>query len=486
MASHVLVRVFDELLWSLRRAGFPISTAQAIDVLRAAAAVGIDRAADLRDALAAVIVQRSTDRPRFESSFDAFFASVDVRGEARAPGAPARGTLRERLAARGFDDADIAALYTILQELSALSTPGFSPLTMLLDRGADLDRALALAGMSRPIDAHSGAQLGFLSHRLLGQLGSARAQHALLALRPLHVDALGRRYPPGFSRERGDALADALAEELERAVADVRAHLRETYEARVAEAATARRRETTPFASLIDSQIDEVRRAVRRFAERLRGAARVRARHARRGRIDPHRTLRHALHTGGVPFRLAYRRPRPHRPKLVLLCDVSDSVRHAASFLLEFVYAAQELFAGTRSFVFVSELGETTKLFAREPVRTAIARAWGGGIVPSTDNSNYGRVLRSFEARHLPAIDRRTTVVILGDGRSNYVDPAPEVLGRIRTRSRALLWLCPEPRGQWSEGDSAMVRYAPECTAVYEVSCAADLERAARAVVGRL
>jgi uncharacterized protein with von Willebrand factor type A (vWA) domain len=288
------------------------------------------------------------------------------------------------------------------------------------------------------------------------------------------------------TRARGHALADALAEELERASDDVRAHLRETYQARVAEAASARRHlETTPFASLTDSEIDEVRRAVRRFAERLRGGARVRARHARRGRIDPHQTLRHALHTGGVPFRLAYRRPRPHRPKLVLLCDVSDSVRAAASFLLEFVYAAQELFAGTRSFVFVSELGETTKLFAREPVRTAIARAWGGGIVPSSDNSNYGRVLRSFEARHLPAIDRRTTVVILGDGRSNYLDPAPEVVGRIRARSRALLWLCPEPRGQWSEGDSAMARYAPECTSVYEVACAADLERAARAVVGR-
>jgi uncharacterized protein with von Willebrand factor type A (vWA) domain len=132
----------------------------------------------------------------------------------------------------------------------------------------------------------------------------------------------------------------------------------------------------------------------------------------------------------------------------------------------------------------VSDIGETTRLFARHPVGVAIARAWGGGVVRSGDNSNYGRVLRTFEARHLRELDRRTTVVILGDGRSNYLDPAPEVLARIRTRVRALLWLCPEPRGQWSEGDSAMASYAPNCTAVYEVRCAADLERAARAVVG--
>ncbi len=77
-------------------------------------------------------------------------------------------------------------------------------------------------------------------------------------------------------------------------------------------------------------------------------------------------------------------------------------------------------------------------------------------------------------------IDRATTVVILGDGRTNYHDAAPEVLGRIRARSRALLWLCPEPRGHWATGDSAMARYASECTSVHEVRCARDLESAAR------
>ena len=164
---------------------------------------------------------------------------------------------------------------------------------------------------------------------------------------------------------------------------------------------------------------------------------------------------------------------------------MSDSVRAAAAFLLEFTYAAQELFSRTRSFVFVSDLGETTELFAREPVRVAIARAWGGGVVRSGDNSNYGRALRTFEARHLRDIDRRTTVVVLGDGRTNYHDAAPEVLDRIRARARSLVWLCPEPRGQWSQGDSAMAAYAPKCTAVYEVRTAADLETAARALVAR-
>jgi uncharacterized protein with von Willebrand factor type A (vWA) domain len=468
---RALVRVVDELLWSLRREGFVVSTAQAVDVARALREVGLERRDSVRAAVGAIVVQRAGERARYESAFDAFFgASV-----------PDRRTLWERLASApwGFSETELDALRELLGQLAASQGESMAPLGLLLERGAELDRVLALAGVAQSLDAHSGMQLGFLTHRLLGQIGAERARQALGALRARLVDALG---------SRGETLADALAKELEAAEDEVRAHVRRTYEARLAEVERQRvetRIETTPFAALSDSEIEEVRRAVRRFAERLRGGARVRARRALRGRIDPHRTLRRALRTGGVPFDPARKERHRDRPKLVLLCDVSDSVRAAAAFLLEFTCAAQDLFSPARSFVFVSALGETTNLFVREPVKQAIARAWGGGVVRSGDNSNYGRVLRDFEARYGRELDRRTTVVILGDGRTNYLDPAAEMLDRIRERSRALLWLCPEPRGQWSHGDSAMAQYAPKCTAVYEVRCAADLERAARVLVSR-
>jgi len=465
---RAIVRVFDELLWRLRREGFDISTAQAVDALRVARAVGIDRRADVRDGIAAVVVQHARDRVRYDATFEAFFA-----GDAL----PAHRTLWERLADRGFAEDELDVLRDFIQRLAAQGHSGASPLAVLLAGGAELDRLLAISGIARSIDAHSALQLGFQTHRVLGQLGAGRARQALAGLRSLLVDALGAR---------GQALADALTAELDRADDDVRAHVRRVHEARVQELEqerTTRRTRTTPFTALTDAEIEDVRQAVRRFAERLRGGARVRARHARRGRVDPHATLRRALRTGGVPFDLARKRPRRDRPKLVLLCDVSDSVRAAACFLLEFTYAAQELYERARSFVFVSDLGETTRLFDRAPVRVAIAQAWGGGVVATSDNSNYGRVLRAFEARHLRELDRRTTVVILGDGRTNHHDAAPDVLDRIRERARALIWLCPEPRGQWGQGDSAMVRYAPHCTAVFEVQCAADLESAARALL---
>jgi uncharacterized protein with von Willebrand factor type A (vWA) domain len=464
LSPSALVRVLDELLWTLRREGFPISTAEAIDVTRAVEAVGMEHRALVREAVASLVVQRARDRTRFDAAFEAFFSGH-------------RGTLWERLNARGFEERELSALRALLAQLASGGLDSVGSLDTLLERGAELDRLLALANVAPAIDAHSGPQLGFQMHRLLGRIGSGRARQALGVLRARLVDALGAR---------GAALADALADELEASDESVRAYVRRTHEARVAELERERRErriETSPFASLTDTEIDEVRRAVRRFAERLRVASRVRRRHAMRGRIDPHRTLRLAFRTGGVPFTVARKDRRRDRPKLVLLCDISDSVRAAACFLLEFAYAAQELFERTRSFVFVSDLRETTRLFSREPVSVAIAEAWRGSVGHAGDNSNYGRMLRTFQERHLRDLDRRTTVVVLGDGRTNYHDAALEVLDRIRERARALIWLCTEPRGLWGQGDSAMARYAPRCTGVYEVARAADLERAARVLM---
>jgi uncharacterized protein len=464
---RALVRVLDELLWRLRREGFAISTAQAIDVARAVAAVGLDRPAAFRDAVACVVLRRATERARFDAAFASFFA---------ARFAESAGTLWDRLRGQGFETAELDALRVLLADLGASGPDSGASFGALMERGADFDRLLVLSGMAAIVDAHSALMLGFLTHRLSTEMGAARARGTLEVLRAHLVVALGAR---------GQALADALAKELEYADDAMRAFVKRTHDARASELERERgerRLDTAAFTSLTDAQIDTVRRAVRRFAERLRGAARVRARRARRGRIDPHRTLRCAQRTGGVPYDIA-RKQRPRaRPKLVILCDVSDSVRAAACFLLEFTYAAQELFEQTRTFVFVSDLRETTEFFAREPVRSAIDAAWRGR---AGDNSNYGRVLRAFEARHLREIDRSTTVVILGDGRTNYHDAASEVLDRIRARSRALIWLCPEPRGQWPAGDSAMTRYAAKCSQVFEVRSAGDLERAARALLSR-
>jgi uncharacterized protein with von Willebrand factor type A (vWA) domain len=101
------------------------------------------------------------------------------------------------------------------------------------------------------------------------------------------------------------------------------------------------------------------------------------------------------------------------------------------------------------------------------------------------ENSSYGRVFREFEKRYPNAVDRRTTVVILGDGRTNFQPNGADALGRIRERAKTVLWLCPESRASWGTGDNAMPEYANRVTDVLEVACARDLERAARELIAR-
>ena len=453
------LRVTDELLWVLRRTGFAIATSQAIDAVRAVRAVGLGSRDTVRDAIAAVVVKRARDRARFDEAFDGYFS--------RTP----RRTLWERLADDGFDDAELDALRELLEAFAAASPDG--ALGPLVHRGAELDRLLQLAGSAQMLDGmQSPLQAGFYTHRLLEHVGTWRVQDELASLHVRLVDAMGA--------ERADALVAALRREVQRAAEDVRSFVGATLARRDADASRGEDLLGSPLATLDDAEVEEVRRAVRAFVQRLRGGERVRRRRSRKGRVDAHATLRRAMRTGGVPFMVARRAKRRDKPRLVLLCDVSDSVRSVARFLLELTFAAQELFDRTRTFVFVSELGETTRLFAEQPIETALASAYAGGVVPVTHNSNYGRMLRSFEERVLGDIDRRTTVVILGDGRTNYQDPAADVLDAIRARARAVVWLCPEPRAAWATGDSAMPRYAPKCSRVLEVRCARDLETAAR------
>jgi uncharacterized protein len=451
---RAMVRVVDELLWRMRREGLKVPPSSAIDALRAVRAVGLEDREAFRGALACALVKSVRDRRTFDRGFDAFFAHER------------RGTLRERLLAKGFTSDEVSALESILRDVAHAEN-----LELFLEGGSELDRVLAMAGMERVLSGLAGPmQRGFYTHRALDRAGAVSARKTLGLLRTALRDALG---------PRGDALADALAREVD-ASEDV---VRDRVAARAERDDLPRTgpSEARALASLDRRELDEVRRAVRTFSARLRGAARVRKKRARRGRIDPHKTVRRALHTFGVPMSPAHVRRRRDKPRIVLLCDVSDSVRDVAGLLLEFVYSAHDLFESTRSFVFVGDVGEATAIFKREPPEVAIAAAHGGAVVPVTGNSNYGRAFRAFVDAHGDAVDRRTTLIVLGDGRTNYQDDGAAALERLRPRCKRLLWICPDPRERWAEGDSAMARYA-EIATVLEVRTAQDLERAARRI----
>jgi uncharacterized protein with von Willebrand factor type A (vWA) domain len=181
------------------------------------------------------------------------------------------------------------------------------------------------------------------------------------------------------------------------------------------------------------------------------------------------RTLRRSLATGGVPFVLRRRRRHPHKPRLIVLCDISDSVRNVSRFMLQLVYALQELFARVHTFAFVAELGELTALFRQYDLERAIELTYEGAVVSTFANSNYGRTLQQFAAGHLDKVTSRTTVMIIGDGRNNYHPSHAAVLSEVRRRAKKLLWLNPEVPSMWGLGDSAMGEYQPHCDRVLVV-----------------
>jgi uncharacterized protein len=222
------------------------------------------------------------------------------------------------------------------------------------------------------------------------------------------------------------------------------------------------------FFYLTEEEIRRMDEAVTRLAQRLKNVVAVRRRRAKRGRFDSSKTLRHNLQYGGVPFRIVFDRKRKDKPQVMVLCDVSDSVRNVSRFMLQFVYALQDLYSKVRSFIFVAEIGEVTQLFTEYDANQALDTALHGNLINVYAHSDFGRAFKSFHRDYLAAVNKRTTVIVLGDARNNYNLPHEWVMKDVQQRAKQVIWLNPENRMTWGFGDSEMDRYAPFCTIVEE------------------
>jgi uncharacterized protein len=178
-----------------------------------------------------------------------------------------------------------------------------------------------------------------------------------------------------------------------------------------------------------------------------------------------------------------FRTRRPQRPDVVVLCDVSDSVRTTSKMMLLFAYTLQSLFSRVRSFIFVSELGEVTKHFKDAEPDEALEQALAGDLISLSSNSNYGHALATFARDEIGTVTRRTTVLVIGDGRNNHNPSQVWALEAIKRKAKRVVWICTEPRVNWGFGDSEMLRYEKACTAVVTVQNLNDLERVASQLV---
>src|SRR5918995_97004 len=230
--------------------------------------------------------------------------------------------------------------------------------------------------------------------------------------------------------------------------------------------------------------LSEVHRTVAQLKKRLASHGREHRGRRRSWQVDVRRTMRASLSSGGVPLDLRYRPRRPRRPELYVLCDVSTSVTSASVFFLSVLHALHDQFRKLRSFVFVERISEVTDVFSQERSFEAVSRriATDAGVADVSGYTDYGRVWVEFLDKVVDDLDPRSTVIVLGDARTNGREPHAHVFGHVSERAGRTFWINPEPRLYWNYGDSVMSAYEPFCDGVFECWTTKQLEAFVNAV----
>jgi uncharacterized protein len=436
-----------EFTHALRDAGVPVAVSEDLDAMRALAHIDmVDRTA-FRAALATTMIKSAAHRPTFDNLFDLYF------GSGRGPEA-----LEQRDAEDGPVDPD-----AFNDEL----------LEALLSGDDDLLRELArraVAAFGRVESERAGSP--YFEYRVF------RAVDLEGMLRQMMERQAGANVTPLEERLWRDELEQRARRFRQEVQAEVRRRLAEFKGAeRVAKHATRPLPEDLEFVRATREDILSLRRTIGPLARRLATRLAMRRKHARRGRLDVRKTVRASLSTGGVPFDTRYKHRAPHKPELFLLCDISGSVASFARFTLMFVHAFQAQFGRVRSFVFVDTLDEVTHLFDHEDFLTAVDRMNVEAEVVWLDgHSDYGTSLQRFWAEYGHAVGPKASVLILGDARNNYREPAAWVVRELRKKAKRLYWLNPEPQMYWDTGDSVAEEYARYADDMVEVRNLRQLE----------
>jgi uncharacterized protein len=436
-----LIRFCDEL----RREGVKLGSAEILDAFGALGEVSWTDREDFREALAATLAKSQEDRRVFELVFDRFFfRAVEAQ-------AVEKGLKEQRF--RGGDRIDLEDLKQQIQD------------AIRAGRDGDMSDLARLAVAALGGQGETSGVIGVDVQRIRRAL-DLRQQSA--------------------QREPGE-------EELDRN------NLRrfEAYLRRELERALIQRTESLPPAKPLAEydralpggplqDLAQVHRVVAQLKRRLATSG-----HEQRGRkrsqvVDMRRTMRASLETGGVPLRLRFRPKRPRRPEIYVLCDVSTSVTSASVFFLSVLHALHDSFRKLRSFAFVERIDEVTEIFERERTFQAVSQkiAREAGVADVSGYTDYGRVWLEFLQLVSDDLDPRSTVIVLGDARTNGREPHARIFSQVAERAGRTFWLNPEPRLYWNYGDSVMAAYEPYCDGAFECWTTKQLEQFVNVIAG--
>ena len=446
----------------LRAADIRVSPAETLDAAEIFETIGFDDRSILKYALGQTLAKTEMEKLAFDEAFESYFRLP----EETPPSLPSESQ-EENQHQDGEDAQDKSAVQNSgegqpqqgtqegaqqgAQEAGAASDNANQTLTEMLENQdtaalqAAMQQAATQAGLA---DARLFTQQGMFSRRIMEAMGLADLEARIRQMNEGGETEEAERLRAGRA-QLFEAVQDFVERQIAMRTKNAGRLLREDALSRIR------------LSNLDKSDMKIMRELIRKLAKRLASRHSRRRKKAQRGMLDIRRTMRANVAYDGKLFNLAWRRVKVERPKLIVLCDVSGSVAAVSRFFLMFLYSLDEVMPKTRSFVFSNRAGEITDLLQGDDLETAMEaalRQYGGG---STD---YGMSIMDLAEATLDSVDKKTTVMVLGDARSNYGDPGHLALKEFYERAGRVIFLNPEPETVWDTGDSEMKKLGAYCT----------------------
>lgn len=475
-----LLDLLGGFIQELREAGLPVSLTENLDAMRAVRQVRISDRTAFKWALGATLVKNHQHWPAFETVFNVYFA---LRGpeyviadedpdhaadSEQDSGAPASGQQQGGAAGDSMSDDELAEmLYQALARKDQV-----------------MQRTVARAAVQRFAGMEPGRPVGgtYYLYRTLRNLDLDSILEKLIE---------ANRTTKAIRNSLDDKLVrDEYETRIERLKSEIEAEIRRRLVAdRGVEAMAKTLRKPLPedldFMHATRDEMESLRKAIAPLTRKLAIRLARKRRHRSKGGLDFRNTIRRSLSFGGVPAEPRFKHPRPSKPEIVILADISGSVAAFARFTLHLVYAMSNQFSKVRAFVFIDGIDEVTRFFdASEDITAAVHRVNTEADVVWVDgHSDYGHAFEVFEKQYITAITPKTTVMILGDARNNYHAAQSWVVREFKKQAKQVFWLNPEPRSYWDTGDSIVSEYAQHCDALFEVRNLRQLETFVEAVL---
>ncbi len=457
-------RTLTDFIRALRAAGSSVSSAEAIDAANALSLVGFDDRQRMKDTFGLVLAKSEEEKLIHDQMFETFFRrrSVNATDSSFIEKSRAKSAQNdERSALPNSEKRDAG------REDAKPSTGHLSFRELALSGDSErIAAAIELAGAASGVDdIRFSTQQAFFVRQMLDQLG---------------VDAFDQELSAklGDPRRKAQAEVKKLSEARTLMQKRAREYVEQRFELFGRSATDNFMNEVVAnreLAQLGMRDMERMKIIVARMAKRLAVRHSRRRKVRNRGQLDMRHTMRANAGHDGVPIELVWKHRRKDRPKIVAICDVSGSVSRYVRFLLLFLYALKDQVTDLSAFAFsarLKEVGHELESMSFEAAMDRIILEMGSG------GTDYGQALQDLQDQHWDSIDRRTTILILGDGRSNQADPRLDIFQEAAARAKRVVWLCPEPPGRWGTGDSCVLEYKPFCTSLSYCATALDLEQA--------